>query len=73
MNISQENIDALNAVVTLKISKADYEPKVEEVLKQYRKTASIPGFRPGHVPASMVRKMANGLWSSRSTSWWANR
>lgn len=57
MNISQENIDALNAVVTLKISKADYEPKVEEVLKQYRKTASIPGFRPGHVPVSMVRKM----------------
>lgn len=57
MNISKENIDALNAVVTIDLAKADYEPKVEEALKNYRKKASMPGFRPGHVPANMIKKM----------------
>ncbi|MBP5366587.1 MAG: trigger factor [Bacteroidales bacterium] len=57
MNISKENIDALNAVVTIDIEKADYEPKVEEALKNYRKKASMPGFRPGHVPAGMIKRM----------------
>ncbi len=57
MNISRENIDALNAVVTIEIAKADYEPKVDAALKNYRKKAAMPGFRPGHVPAAMVKKM----------------
>mgnify|MGYP003303621685 CR=1 FL=1 len=57
MNISKENIDALNAIITIDIEKADYEPKVEEVLKNYRKKASMPGFRPGKVPAGMIKKM----------------
>lgn len=57
MNISKENIDALNAVVTIEVEKSDIEPRVEEVLKNYRKKASIPGFRPGHVPAGMIKKM----------------
>ena len=57
MNISKENVDELNVVLTLTIDKADYEPKVEESLKNYRKKVSMPGFRQGHVPAGLVKKM----------------
>ncbi|MBB4118749.1 trigger factor [Mesonia hippocampi] len=56
MNITRENIDELNAVVKVEIAKEDYNPKVEKVLKDYRKTANIPGFRKGHVPMSLVKK-----------------
>ncbi|HLN55190.1 MAG TPA: trigger factor [Bacteroidales bacterium] len=57
MNITRENIDDLNAVLTLKIEKPDYEEKVENVLKDYRKKANIKGFRPGMVPIGLVRKL----------------
>ena len=57
MNISKENIDALNAIIRSTIDKADYETKVEDVLKNYRKRVNMPGFRPGHVPAGMIKKM----------------
>ena len=57
MNILKEEIDALNAVLKLKIDKVDYEPKVEEALKDYRKKAAIKGFRPGHAPASLINKL----------------
>lgn len=56
MNITRENIDALNAVVKVDIAKEDYSDKVEEILNNYRKTANIPGFRKGHVPYQMVKK-----------------
>lgn len=56
MNISRENVDALNAVITLNIEKADYEPKYEAALKNYAKKANVPGFRPGKVPVAMLRK-----------------
>ena len=56
MNITRENIDALNAVVKVDIAKEDYSSKVEEILNNYRKTANIPGFRKGHVPYQMVKK-----------------
>jgi trigger factor len=57
MNITRENIDDLNAVLTVNIGKADYEDKVETVLKDYRKKATIKGFRPGMVPIGLIRKM----------------
>ena len=57
MNITKENIDELNAVLTVKIEKPDYEDKVETVLKDYRKKATIKGFRPGMVPIGLVKKM----------------
>jgi len=57
MNILKEEIDALNAVLKVKIDKADYDPKVEEALKDYRKKAAIKGFRPGHAPASLINKL----------------
>lgn len=56
MNITRENIDALNAVVKVDIAKEDYGDKVEKILLDYRKTANIPGFRKGHVPMSLVKK-----------------
>ncbi|OIQ21857.1 trigger factor [Lacinutrix sp. MedPE-SW] len=56
MNITRENKDALNAVVTVAIEKDDYASKVEKILTDYRKTANIPGFRKGHVPMGMVKK-----------------
>ena len=56
MNITRENIDDLNAVVKVEINKEDYNPKVEQVLKNYKKTANIPGFRKGHVPMGFIKK-----------------
>ena len=56
MNITREDIDALNAVVKVDIAKEDYSDKVEKILTDYRKTANIPGFRKGHVPMGMVKK-----------------
>jgi trigger factor len=57
MNITRENINDLNAVLKVKIDKSDYEEKVENVLKDYRKKANIKGFRPGMVPIGLVKKM----------------
>ena len=57
MNITRENIDDLNAVLKVKIEKADFEEKVETVLKDYRKKATIKGFRPGMVPIGLIKKM----------------
>ena len=56
MNITRENIDALNAVVKVYIEKEDYSDKVDKILSDYRKTANIPGFRKGHVPMQMVKR-----------------
>ncbi|WP_428740621.1 trigger factor [Tenacibaculum sp.] len=56
MNITKENVDALNAVVKVDIVAEDYQDKVTKVLNDYRKSANIPGFRKGHVPMGMVKK-----------------
>ncbi|WP_339662504.1 trigger factor [Croceibacter atlanticus] len=56
MNIKREDIDSLNAIVTVDIAKEDYSENVEKILKNYRKTANIPGFRKGQVPMGMVKK-----------------
>ena len=57
MNITQENIDELNAVLKVKVVATDYLPKVENALKEHQKKASVPGFRPGKVPTGMIKKM----------------
>jgi len=57
MNITRENIDELNAIVTVSIEKNDYEAAVNDVLKNHRKKANMPGFRPGMVPAGLIKKM----------------
>lgn len=56
MNITKENVDALNAVVKVDIVADDYQAKVSEVLTGYRKKADVPGFRKGHVPLGMIKK-----------------
>jgi trigger factor len=58
MHISQEKINDLNALVKIKLVPEDYEKGVNERLREYRKKAKIPGFRPGNVPMGVVKKMA---------------
>lgn len=60
--ISRENTDALNAVITIELPKSDYLPKVEQKLKDYRKKATLKGFRPGQAPMSFIRqKFGNSI------------
>lgn len=56
MQITKEQKDALNAIVTINIEKADYHEKVERALSDYRRKAKIKGFRPGHVPMAFIRQ-----------------
>lgn len=56
MNILREDVDALNAVLRVQISPEDYQSKVKNELEKYRKSAKVPGFRPGHVPAGLIQK-----------------
>jgi trigger factor len=57
MNITQEKVDNLNAVIKVQLSESDYQANVDKVLRDYRNKASVPGFRKGHVPMGMVKKM----------------
>jgi trigger factor len=56
MNITRENVDALNAIVTVAVTKGDYSDKVAKILEDYRKNSNIPGFRKGAVPMSVIQK-----------------
>ena len=56
MIVLKENVDNLNADLIVKINREDYAPKVKASLEKYRKTAKIPGFRPGNVPMGMIEK-----------------
>ena len=56
MNISFECADKVNGLMTITVEKADYEEKVEKTLKDYRKKAQVPGFRPGMVPMGLIKK-----------------
>ncbi|MBX2921977.1 MAG: trigger factor [Chitinophagaceae bacterium] len=55
--VTRENIGLLNDKITVTVSKEDYLPTFEKALKQYAKSANIPGFRKGMVPAGMIKKM----------------
>ena len=55
--VQRENIGTLHDKIIVKLTKEDYMPAFEKSLKQYAKTANVPGFRKGMVPAGMVRKM----------------
>ena len=56
MKISFENADKVNGQLTIVVEEADYNEKVERTLKDYRKKANIPGFRPGQAPLSLIKK-----------------
>lgn len=55
--VTRENIGLLNDKLVVKIEKNDYLPNFEKKLKEFSKTANIPGFRKGMVPAGMIKKM----------------
>ncbi|MFT5337525.1 MAG: trigger factor [Sphingobacteriales bacterium] len=56
MNITKEQIDDLNAILTVELAQDDYASKVEAGLAKYRKETTMPGFRPGKVPSSAIKK-----------------
>ncbi len=57
MEVKNNPIDQLQGTVTINIEKKDYEEKVNEELKKLRKKVSMKGFRPGHVPISLIKKL----------------
>ena len=56
MNVVQEKVDKLNAILKVQIKADDYQSKVKSTLEDYRKKEKVPGFRPGHVPLGMIKK-----------------
>ena len=56
MNISIENIDKVNAVMTAVVEPADYTEKYEKAIKDAKKKMNMPGFRPGMVPVGLIKK-----------------
>ena len=57
MNITQDRIDDLNAVITINLQPEDYKEEVKEELRKQARKAQMPGFRAGKVPMSLVKKM----------------
>jgi trigger factor len=57
MEITRENTGEMTATVKIAISPAEYTENVNKVLKDYQRKANVPGFRPGHVPFGMIKKM----------------
>jgi len=51
-----QNVDKVSALLTVNIEKADYQERVEKVLKKYRQQVNMPGFRKGMVPMSLIKK-----------------
>ena len=56
MNISFENPDKVNGLLTITVEEADFQDSVEKTLKDYRKKANIPGFRPGQAPMGLIKR-----------------
>ena len=56
MNIKFESADKINGLMTITIEQADYQEAVDKKLKDYRKKAQVPGFRPGMVPMGLIKK-----------------
>jgi trigger factor len=57
MQVTKENKDGLNAMIRIQVEKPDYEEQVNTRLKDYKKQANMPGFRPGMVPMGLIRRM----------------
>ncbi|WP_418850782.1 trigger factor [Prevotella sp.] len=56
MNISFENSDKVKGLLTITVEEADFNASVEKTLKDYRKKANIPGFRPGQAPMGLIKR-----------------
>jgi len=57
MNITKESTGPLTALLKIEIGPADYAAAVEKQINDYRRKANIPGFRPGHIPTGLIKKM----------------
>lgn len=57
MNISTNKVDQLNLNVSITLERDDYFPAYDKALREYKKRVNMPGFRPGHVPMGMVKKL----------------
>ncbi len=60
MKVSFENPDKINGLLTITVEEADYKNEVDQTLKDYRKKANVPGFRPGQVPMGMIKRQYGG-------------
>lgn len=60
MQITREQTGNLTGTIKITVSPADYDDKVSKTLKDFQRQAKIPGFRPGHVPFGMIKKMYGG-------------
>ena len=56
MNITFEAPDKVNGLMTITLENADYQGEVDKTLKDYRKRANVPGFRPGQTPMSLIKR-----------------
>ena len=56
MNITQENREGRVSVLKVTVAESDYKDAVEKKLREYRRKANMPGFRPGMVPMSLINK-----------------
>jgi len=56
MNITKHDIDSLNAEIKISVTPTDYENRVNEGIKKVQRQANMPGFRPGKVPAGIIKK-----------------
>ena len=57
MEISFDKTDKTQGLIKISVNKADFQPGVDQKIKEYSRTANIKGFRKGKVPAGMIRKM----------------
>jgi trigger factor len=57
MIFSKENVDELNAVISVKVSQEDFQPQLDKAIKDHAKKVQMPGFRKGMVPTGLVKKM----------------
>jgi trigger factor len=57
LNITLEKKSATDGLIKIKLTETDYQPKVEEKVRDYSRKANIKGFRAGKVPAGVVKKM----------------
>ncbi len=60
MKVSFENPDKINGLLTITVEEDDYKSEVDKTLKDYRKKANVPGFRPGQVPMGMIKRQFGG-------------
>ena len=64
MNISFENPDKVNGLLTITVEESDFQDSVEKTLKDYRKKANIPGFRPGQAPMGLIKRQFGHLYAT---------